>query len=97
MFGFANVSAINIRNFFMQNFKILTFLICLFICLLTYTLIFAEPAVALRSSVADARGTLQLGYDTDSGSEKQDRETEKYSIRRRQERYAAFFILFINY
>ncbi|KAH8372727.1 hypothetical protein KR009_004053, partial [Drosophila setifemur] len=41
-----------------------------------------EPAVAIRSSVADARGTLQLGYDTDSGSEKQDRETEKYSMRR---------------
>ncbi|XP_041450291.1 patronin isoform X18 [Drosophila obscura] len=42
----------------------------------------AEPAVAVRSSIADARGTLQLGYDTDSGSEKQDRETEKYSMRR---------------
>ncbi|XP_051861562.1 patronin isoform X44 [Drosophila albomicans] len=41
-----------------------------------------EPAVAVRSSIADARGTLQLGYDTDSGSEKQDRETEKYSMRR---------------
>ncbi|XP_046865785.1 patronin isoform X4 [Drosophila willistoni] len=41
-----------------------------------------EPAVAIRSSIADARGTLQLGYDTDSGSEKQDRETEKYSMRR---------------
>ncbi|XP_055916427.1 patronin [Eupeodes corollae] len=41
-----------------------------------------EPAVAVRSSIADARGTLQLGYDTDSGSEKQDRETEKTSIRR---------------
>ncbi|XP_037947366.1 patronin isoform X4 [Teleopsis dalmanni] len=41
-----------------------------------------EPAVAVRSSIADARGTLQIGYDTDSGSEKQDRETEKYSMRR---------------
>ncbi|KRK00106.1 uncharacterized protein Dyak_GE13989, isoform AH [Drosophila yakuba] len=41
-----------------------------------------EPAVAVRSSIADARGTLQLSYDTDSGSEKQDRETEKYSMRR---------------
>nr|XP_017019849.1 patronin isoform X27 [Drosophila kikkawai] len=41
-----------------------------------------EPAVAVRSSIADARGTLQLGYDTDSGSEKQDRETEKYTMRR---------------
>lgn len=38
-----------------------------------------EPAIAVRSSVVDARGTLQLGYDTDSGSEKQDRETEKFS------------------
>lgn len=44
----------------------------------------AEPVVAARSSIADARGTLQLGYDTDSGSEKQDRETEKYSIRRQE-------------
>lgn len=41
------------------------------------TSISAEPAIPLRSSIADARGTLQLGYDTDSGSEKQDRETEK--------------------
>lgn len=61
-----------------------------------------EPAVALRSSVADARGTLQLGYNepepaannghgghgsvyggSGSGdSEKQDRETEKKSLRR---------------
>lgn len=47
-----------------------------------------EPTVALRSSVADARGTLQLGYnEPDSGgsggdSEKQDRETEKKSLRR---------------
>ncbi|XP_036333906.1 patronin isoform X5 [Rhagoletis pomonella] len=41
-----------------------------------------EPAVAVRSSIADARGTLQLGYDTDSGSEKQDRETEKFLMKR---------------
>lgn len=41
------------------------------------TSISAEPAIPLRSSIADARGTLQIGYDTDSGSEKQDRETEK--------------------
>lgn len=54
-----------------------------------------EPTVALRSSVADARGTLQLGYnEPDSGSggssavgsgrdtEKQDRDTEKRSLRR---------------
>lgn len=38
--------------------------------------------MAVRSSIADARGTLQLGYDTDSGSEKQDRETEKYLMRK---------------
>ncbi|KPU76408.1 uncharacterized protein Dana_GF11779, isoform C [Drosophila ananassae] len=49
---------------------------------LSNTSIVVEPAVAIRSSIADARGTLQLGYDTDSGSEKQDRETEKYSMRR---------------
>ncbi|XP_065368101.1 patronin isoform X4 [Calliphora vicina] len=36
-----------------------------------------EHVVPVRSSIADARGTLQLGYDTDSGSEKQDRDTEK--------------------
>lgn len=38
--------------------------------------------MAVRSSIADARGTLQLGYDNDSGSEKQDRETEKITLRR---------------
>ncbi|XP_070135293.1 patronin isoform X40 [Drosophila bipectinata] len=47
-----------------------------------FKIFIVEPAVAIRSSIADARGTLQLGYDTDSGSEKQDRETEKYSMRR---------------
>lgn len=32
----------------------------------------------MRSSLADARGSIQFGYDTDgSGSEKQDRDTEK--------------------
>ncbi|XP_037895553.1 patronin isoform X20 [Glossina fuscipes] len=36
-----------------------------------------EPVAAVRSSIIDARGTLQLGYDTDSGSEKQDHDTEK--------------------
>lgn len=36
-----------------------------------------EQPVAVRSSLSDARGSIQLGYDTDSGSEKQDRETEK--------------------
>lgn len=39
---------------------------------------YVEPAVAVRSTLADARGSIQFGYDTDgSGSEKQDRETEK--------------------
>lgn len=38
----------------------------------------AEPAVAVRSSLQDARGTLQIGYDMDAEQpEKQDRETEK--------------------
>jgi hypothetical protein len=41
-----------------------------------------EPTVAIRSSKADARGSIQFGYDTDSGSEKQDRESEKYGLRR---------------
>lgn len=45
-----------------------------------------EPAVAIRSSIADARGTLQLGYDNDSESEKQDRETEKSGTMRRHPR-----------
>ncbi|XP_023036936.1 patronin isoform X21 [Drosophila willistoni] len=56
-------------------------LLCYLWCSLI-NFISVEPAVAIRSSIADARGTLQLGYDTDSGSEKQDRETEKYSMRR---------------
>ncbi|KAM7345623.1 calmodulin-regulated spectrin-associated protein patronin isoform 6-T6 [Cochliomyia hominivorax] len=43
-----------------------------------------EHVVPVRSSIADARGTLQLGYDTDSGSEKQDRETEKQEPLKRQ-------------
>lgn len=38
----------------------------------------AEPAVAVRSSLADARGSIQFDYDMDaSNSEKQDFETEK--------------------
>lgn len=41
-----------------------------------------EQAVPKRSSVADARGTLQLGYETDSGSEKQDRDDEKTGLKR---------------
>lgn len=51
----------------------------------------------VRSSIADARGTLQLGYDNDSGSEKQDRETEKISLRR-QTRYVftTLFVLISN-
>lgn len=36
-----------------------------------------EPAVAIRSSLQDARGSLQIGYDMDAAEEKQDRETEK--------------------
>lgn len=41
-----------------------------------------EQAIPKRSSAADARGTLQLGYDTDSGSEKQDRDDEKTGLKR---------------
>lgn len=49
-----------------------------------------EPAVAVRSSIADARGTLQISYNEhDSGSEKQDRETEKLTMRR-QTRFETF-------
>lgn len=36
----------------------------------------------VRSSLSDARSTLQLGYDTDSGSEKQDRDDEKTTLKR---------------
>lgn len=37
-----------------------------------------EPAVAVRSSLADARGSIQFDYDMDvCNSEKQDYETEK--------------------
>lgn len=37
-----------------------------------------EPVTPVRSSLADARGSIQFGYDTDSsGNEKQDRDTEK--------------------
>ncbi|XP_055386908.1 patronin isoform X28 [Condylostylus longicornis] len=43
---------------------------------------YIEPVLPARSSLADARGSLQIGYDTDSGSEKQDRETEKTAMRR---------------
>lgn len=51
-----------------------------------------EQAVAVRSSIADARGTLQIGYENDSESEKQDRETEKTGSIRRHPR----FILILN-
>lgn len=48
--------------------------------------IFVEPAIAVRSSQADARGSIQLGYDTDgSGSEKQDRDTEKPVVAARRQ------------
>lgn len=43
-----------------------------------------EQAIAVRSTLADARGSIRLGYDTDSGSEKQDFETEKITSLRRQ-------------
>ncbi|XP_073811093.1 calmodulin-regulated spectrin-associated protein patronin isoform X32 [Musca autumnalis] len=43
-----------------------------------------EHVVPIRSSIADARGTLQIGYDTDSGSEKQDHDTEKQQPLKRQ-------------
>lgn len=39
-----------------------------------------EPTLPARSSIADARGTLQLGYDSDG--EKVDRESEKPHLKR---------------
>lgn len=39
-----------------------------------------EPAMPVRSSLADARGTIQIGYDSDG--EKEDRETEKLALKR---------------
>lgn len=41
-----------------------------------------EQLQPVRSSLSDARSTLQLGYDTDSGSEKQDRDDEKTTLKR---------------
>lgn len=41
-----------------------------------------EQLQPVRSSLSDARGSIQLGYDTDSGSEKQDRDDEKTTLRR---------------
>lgn len=39
-----------------------------------------EPTLPARSSIADARGTLQIGYDSDN--EKIDKETEKKQLNR---------------
>lgn len=39
-----------------------------------------EPTLPVRSSLADARGTIQLGYDSDG--EKEDKETEKPQLKR---------------
>lgn len=39
-----------------------------------------EPTLPARSSIADARGTLQIGYESDN--EKEDRETEKSQLKR---------------
>lgn len=39
-----------------------------------------EPTLPVRSSLADARGTIQIGYDSDG--EKEDRETEKPQLKR---------------
>lgn len=39
-----------------------------------------EPTLPARSSLADARGTIKIGYDSDG--EKEDRETEKPQLKR---------------
>lgn len=39
-----------------------------------------EPTLPARSSIADARGTLQIGYESDG--EKEDRESEKPHLKR---------------
>lgn len=39
-----------------------------------------EPTLPARSSLADARGTIQIGYDSDG--EKEDKETEKPQLKR---------------
>lgn len=39
-----------------------------------------EPTLPARSSLADARGTIQIGYESDN--EKEDRETEKSQLKR---------------
>lgn len=39
-----------------------------------------EPTLPVRSSLADARGTIQLGYESDG--EKEDKESEKHHLKR---------------
>lgn len=39
-----------------------------------------EPTLPVRSSLADARGSIQIGYESDG--EKEDRETEKPQLKR---------------
>lgn len=39
-----------------------------------------EPTLPARSSLADARGSIQIGYDSDG--EKEDKETEKPQLKR---------------
>lgn len=39
-----------------------------------------EPTLPVRSSLADARGSLQIGYESDG--EKEDKETEKPQLKR---------------
>lgn len=41
-----------------------------------------EPTLPARSSIADARGTIQIGYDSDNNNEKEDRESEKPHLKR---------------
>jgi hypothetical protein len=41
-----------------------------------------EPTLPVRSSLADARGSIQIGYDSDG--EKEDKETEKPPLLKRQ-------------
>jgi hypothetical protein len=39
-----------------------------------------EPTLPVRSSLADARGSIQIGYESDG--EKEDKETEKIQLKR---------------
>jgi hypothetical protein len=41
-----------------------------------------EPTLPARSSIADARGTLQIGYDDSCENEKEDKEPEKPHFKR---------------